>query len=465
MLKNIKNLIKQKESENLEFKSSLSESKETIQTISAFANKKGGKIIIGVSPSGEILGLQIGKKTIEDLANKIKDNTDPKQFPEVGIEKINSKNIIVIKVEEGESKPVFASGGAYKRVGKTTQRISSEEIRKMARETEKVYWDEQVYKGAKLTDIDWKFVEEIFIPLYEETSGKKIAGGSRQVLVSLRCIQDKKITNAGILLFGKDPQKFFTNAYIALARYKGEDVDAKRLDYKEFTGNLFRQIDGCNNYIIEHIAVMSRLQPGEVRREDIPEYGKFSIRELITNAICHRDYSDQGSKIIIKMFDNKIEFYNRGGLPEGITPENIVKEQYSRNPTVAKVLSKVEYIEELGEGWDKIIKEHKLHPLRPKMPEIKADQHSVLVALFSTKGKFEEERIEIELNERQRKGLEYLKKHKKITNKIYRNMFPGMSDRTVLNDLTDLVNKNILKKAGKTKGVYYMLSNSEIIPK
>ena len=68
------------------------------------------------------------------------------------------------------------------------------------------------------------------------------------------------------------------------------------------------------------------------------------------------------------------------------------------------------------------------------------------------------------MNERQRKALEYLKKYGKITNKEYRNMFPGITDRTVLNDLTDLVKKGILNKTGKTKGAYYALSNSEIIP-
>ena len=202
---------------------------------------------------------------------------------------------------------------------------------------------------------------------------------------------------------------------------------------------------------------MSRLQPGKVRREDIPEYGKFSVRELITNAVCHRDYLDRGGKIIIKMFNNKIEFYNRGGLPEGITPENIVKEQYSRNPTIARVLAKVEYIEELGEGWDKIIKEHKLHPLNPKLPEIKADQHSVLVVLFSTKEKFKEKEIEIELNERQRKAIEYLEKNRKMSRGEYAKMFK-ISPRMANKDLKDLEVKKLIYRRGKGRGVYYTLS-------
>ncbi len=200
---------------------------------------------------------------------------------------------------------------------------------------------------------------------------------------------------------------------------------------------------------------MSRLHPGEIRREDIPEYGRFSIRELLTNAVCHRDYSDQGSKVIIKMFSNSIEFYNLGGLPKGITTNNITIKQYSRNPLIAKVLAKVEYIEELGEGWDKIIKEHEEHPLSPDLPKIESDEHSTTVTIFSTKGKFEEKR-EVELNERQREALEYIEKHGKVTNREYRKI-NDVSRQTAKRDLSDLVEKEILKQKGKGRGTHYIL--------
>ncbi len=102
---------------------------------------------------------------------------------------------------------------------------------------------------------------------------------------------------------------------------EGEEVGAERLDYKEFDGNLFKQIDECNKYLKEHISIMSRLHPYQIQREDI-------------------------------------------------TPNNITEKQFSRNPVIAKVLAKVRYIEELGEGWDKIIKEHREHPLKPHFPKI-----------------------------------------------------------------------------------------------
>ena len=197
------------------------------------------------------------------------------------------------------------------------------------------------------------------------------------------CIKDNTPTNAGILLFGKEPQKYFKNSYIAMARYKGTSVGTERQDYREFKGNLFFQIDACDKYIKEHIDIMSRLHPMQVEREDIPEYPFFPIRELIVNAVSHRDHRDQRSKTIIKMFKDRIEYYNPGGLPEGVTPENIVEEQRSRNPSIVEGLMKIRYIEGLGEGWDRIVEEFENHSLKPDKPIIKDLGKAVLVTIFA----------------------------------------------------------------------------------
>ena len=156
------------------------------------------------------------------------------------------------------------------------------------------------------------------------------------------------------------------------------------------------------------------------------------------------------------MFSDRIEFYNPGGLPKDITPENITEKQYSWNPILVKTLGRVRYIEELGEGWNKIIKEHNEHVLKPKVPIIKTDKFTTLIALYSTAQKFKEGKY-VKLNERQKKALEYTKENGTITNQEYRKLFPEISDRTVLNDLNDMVSKEILEKMGKTKSSYYII--------
>ncbi|MEA1925151.1 MAG: ATP-binding protein [Candidatus Altiarchaeota archaeon] len=452
-------LINEGESETLELKTSLSEWKEALKTLVAFSWAQGGKILFGVSKSGKIIGAEIGKGTIENTANDIKQNTDPRLYPKITTLKIEGKNILLVETEKISDEPVLAFGRAFKRVGRSTHRLSREEYKRTILERHEQEFDSQLCKGAILDDINWNFVKEFFIPRHESLTERRMMGGDKELLEALECIKSNKPTNAGILLFGKNPQKFFMNSYIALARYKGMDVGVERLDYKEFSGNIFQQIDNCDRYIKEHIAIMSRLHPYRVEREDIPEYPLFSIRELVVNAVCHRDHSEQRTKVIVKMFDDHIEYYNPGGLPEEITPENITKKQFSRNPTIAKVLSKIRYIEELGEGWDKIMEEHKKHPLRPQMPRIDADRYTVTVTLFSTKEKFEQEKI-IELNERQKQAVEYLRKHRRITNRDYRRLFPGISPETARLDLKNLIEKGIIEKQGIKKGAYYILGSN-----
>ncbi len=142
----IEDLIKEGESETVEFKPSLSQIDKIIESISAFSNTKGGRVLIGVSDKGEVLVVDIGKRTIENLANKIKQSTDPIVYPSIRVERIDNKRVIVVDVEESKQKPVLASGRAYRRVGRSNQKLGYGETRNLALKTPKVYWDEQQRK-------------------------------------------------------------------------------------------------------------------------------------------------------------------------------------------------------------------------------------------------------------------------------------------------------------------------------
>lgn len=456
--KELKKLIEKGENETLEFKTSLSDLQRIVEIVCSFANKKGGSILIGVDKEGKVKGIKLGEKTLERLTDTIVDNTDPNVYPEVRSKKVDGQTIIIITIKGNSNKLHTAYGRAFIRVGKNTKLMKQGEYERLLLERRRDKFDSLICEGATVDDIDWAFVEKFFIPRYEALMKRKTTGESKELLEALGCVKDNKPTNAGILLFGKNPQKFFMNAFIALARYKGKVEGIERLDYKEFLGSIFQQIDECDSYIKEHIAIMSRLLPHKVEREDIPEFGWFSLRELTTNAVCHRDYEDQSSKVIIKIFENRIEYYNPGGLPTRITPKNITERQYSRNPIIARVLAKIKYIEELGEGWNKIIEEHKYHPLKPTLPRIKADKYSVLVTLYSTKEKFEKGGLE--LNERQKKAIDYIRRKDRITNTEYQKI-NFTTKKTATRDLQDLVKREILLKKGRTgKGVYYVIDPS-----
>ncbi|MBU4075629.1 MAG: putative DNA binding domain-containing protein [Euryarchaeota archaeon] len=151
--------IRADESETTEFKTSLAEWRDVIETISAFSNKNGGTIFIGVGDKCEIIGTDIGKNTIEVLANQIKQNIDPVVYPSIHIENMDGKQVIVVDVGEYEQKPVFAFSRAFVRVGKSNQKLGSDGIRNLALNSSKVYWDSRACAGAGLEDIDEAKVE------------------------------------------------------------------------------------------------------------------------------------------------------------------------------------------------------------------------------------------------------------------------------------------------------------------
>ena len=151
---NMMETIRAGESETTEFKTSLAEWRDVVETISALSNKNGGTIFIGMGDNCEIIGVDIGKNTIEVLANQIKHNADPVIYPSIHVEDLDGKLVIVVDVAEYEQKPVFAFGRAFVRVGKSNQKLGSEGIRNLALNTSKVYWDGRACMDADPGDID-----------------------------------------------------------------------------------------------------------------------------------------------------------------------------------------------------------------------------------------------------------------------------------------------------------------------
>ncbi len=137
IVKNLTKIIGTSESTTTEWKQSLSEINEIIETAVAFVNTEGGKIFVGVSKIGKALGAQIGKGTIENLVNQISQHTDPKLHPEITIKKIDGKEIIVIEVKESPDHLVLAFGRPYKRVGRSSPRMSKDEYEQLILEKHK----------------------------------------------------------------------------------------------------------------------------------------------------------------------------------------------------------------------------------------------------------------------------------------------------------------------------------------
>ena len=282
----IKESIKKGESETVEFKPSLSQMNKIMESISAFSNTEGGIVIIGVSDKSEVLGVDIGKKTIESLANKIKQSTDPMVYPSIHVE----------------------------------------EIRNIALETSKVYWDERICERGDLEDIDKEKVRWFLRRAkYERRLELDPETPVREALEKLELLREGKLTNAAILLFGENPQSFFIQSETRCARFKGTKP-LEFIDMKVFGGNIIDQREDALEFVKEHIKLHAEIKGTE--REEKWEYPIEAIREAITNAICHRNY-ETASNVQIRIFDDRIEIWGCGLLPEPLTPEDLKREHKS----------------------------------------------------------------------------------------------------------------------------------------
>lgn len=460
---NVLATIRAGESETTEFKTSLAEWKDVIETISAFSNKNGGTIFIGVGDKCEIIGTDIGKNTIEVLANQIKQNIDPVVYPSIHIENMDGKQVIVVDVGEYEQKPVFAFSRAFVRVGKSNQKLGSDGIRNLALNSSKVYWDSRACAGAGLEDIDEAKVEWF---LDERKRTRNVAKPKdmvfEELLINIGAVKslngDMKPTNAGILFFGKAPQRFFVNSGLRVAKFKGTDVTHPVIDRVDCRGTLWEIVNMAEEFVRRNVRLLSFRVSTSFQREDKFEYPIDALREAIINALIHRSYTEPAD-VRMFLFDTHAEIINPGTFPEGVTPKHPVHKPV--NPILSSFMYDIGFIEKYGSGiklmmrlcrkWGNKEPFYDLHPLETKIIFESSIKETTYIEIADISDK---------LNERQKKALYSAQKNGFITRKEYMEI-NFVSNKTAYNDLKDMTEKGLVTIAGKGRGVKYMIQSND----
>ncbi len=277
-----------------------------------------------------------------------------------------------------------------------------------------------------------------------------------EILKRLDLFKNGKLINATTLMFGKNPQKFFPQAEIRCAKFKGTKVTEPFIDMQVIGKTVYEQIDEAEKFALSHIKKAAWIVPEQIERVEKWEYPPDAMREAITNAICHRDYFSSGN-VQIRIFDDRMEVWNPGGLPEDMTVEKLktIHTSKPRNKMLAKSLFLIKYIEQWGTGTNRIIAQC----LNEGLPEPEfIDMRTDFLIIFR-KSKVNEllENPDL-LNERQWRIIEYLKYHEKITSNEYKEIFK-CSGRTSRMDLNHMVKLMVLKKIGKGKKIRYILQD------
>ena len=435
-----------KESQDIEFKEKWKD--EYLKTLCAFANGNGGVLFLGIRNDGTPVGVENPEELLETLPNKIRNNL--RVVPDIKLETLKDKKVIKIEIKSYEM-PVFYRERFYVRSGSTTQEISGYDLAKIIMKKLQISWD-SLPSEAGIEELD-----EITVEKFKEMAQERLAisekDSPQKILENLELMKDGKLTNAAVLLFGKNPQKYFLNSISRVGRFKSltEVVDTIIIN-----GNLFEQVEALVNAIKKHINVRYVIE--DIHRKDIWDYPLPAIREACINALIHRDYMYDSAEIQIKIYDDHIKFWNPGKLPEGITIEDLKREHASRprNKLLAMVFYYAGLIEKWGTGTTRIVSLCIEHGL-PE-PEFKEEFGGFTVEFW--KDIYNEAYLRrLGLNERQMRAVLYVKEKGRITNKEYQSI-NNCSKATASRELADLAEKGLLQQHGTTgKGTYYILGS------
>jgi len=436
------------EQQNIEWKESWRD--EYLKWVCGFANAKGGKIIIGKNDKGKTVGVPKYKRLMDDLPNKIQNHLGI--ICDINLIESDSTHLIEIIVKSYDI-AISYQGKYYYRSGSTKQELKGTSLNNFLLKKSGKTWDDVIETRAKLEDIDPKAIDTF---KKNAVKSKKLPfvkdeNDISKILDNLLLLEDGQLKRSAILLFGKNPCRFYINAYIKIGRFGKTDDDLKFQEVVE--SNVFELAEKTLN-VLDRKFLISPITYEGLQRIEKWEYPYEAVRETITNAIIHRDYS--GAPIQISVYDDRIMVWNEGKLPEGLSIEDLKQKHSSRphNPILAGVFFKGGLIEAWGRGTINIINECKNAGL-PE-PSFKSEFGGISVTLF--KDNISTEKLKkLGLNDRQVKAVLILKEKGKITNKEYQEI-NETTERTASRDLSNLVEKGIIKSSGiKGAGAFYTL--------
>jgi len=269
----------------------------------------------------------------------------------------------------------------------------------------------------------------------------------------LNLTQDEKLTIAGLLLFGKNPQRFLLQAKMRCARFKGNN-EVEFLDLKVIEGDIIQQVEEAMAFVRRNTSMAAKIE-GKLERTERWEYPPDAVREAITNAVCHRDYADSGN-VVVRIFDDRLEVSNPGGLLAGMTVEDLKKphESRPRNKLVADAFFLIKYIEQFGTGIQRIINDCREAGVPEPEFESRAGAFRIL---FHKPATLEDLVGASRLSDRQLKGVRAAFQHGHITRGEYQSL-TATPTATAKRDLAELVEKKILAKRGRGRSTSYVLS-------
>ena len=428
------------EGQSLEYKANYTS--EIGRSICAFANTNGGTILVGVADNGTVKGVSA---TVEERVASLAQSCQPPVHPLVNSLDVDGRRVVAIDVQHGDEQFHAFRNVVYRRVGSTDAPVSPKQILEVAAAQKGSRFGSMVRSGATLSDIDEDALQA-FLDLAGAGHRLPVEGQmtAEQALRKLDLLANEGLTNAALLLFGREPQHGCIQSEVRCARFKGNQPGTFT-DMKVIAGTLASQIDEVERFVMNNTALRAEIRDFE--RVEKWEYPLSAVREAVTNAVCHRDYTSTAN-VQLSVFDDRLEVWNPGGLPEDLTVDDLRRSHPSkpRNPLVANALFLIKYIERWGTGTQRIVREVVDHGLPD--PEFVERQGGFAVVFRKTSA------VMSSLNPRQRAAWAYLREYDGISRKEYAMQFE-CSARTAARDLNALVDSGLVVRRGAGRATSY----------
>jgi ATP-dependent DNA helicase RecG len=336
------------ENQHIEWKESWRD--EYLKWICAFANAQGGVLEIGRDNRGRVIGLTDTAKLMEDLPNKVRDLlgivTDVDLLEEGG------KPYIRITVEPYPY-PVSYKGEYHVRTGATKQMLKGAALDRFLLSRTGKRWDSVPVPGVSVDDLDAGILKKFRVRAAKSKrlSAESLEGDDGGLIEKLRLMEGRYLKRAAVLLFHPDPERFVTGASIKIGYF---ETDADLRYHDEIHGDLFPQVDKTMDLLLAKYLKASISYEGVQRVETYP-VPEGALREVLLNAVIHRDYP-VGPPIQIRVYGNRLELWNPGELPDNWSLKKLLGHHPSRpfNPTVANTFFRAGEIEAWGRGIQRI---------------------------------------------------------------------------------------------------------------
>ena len=465
----IKNLLaKERESATLEFKRSTAQLKRAGETLCAFLNSTGGLLLIGVNDKGTIFGQEVTEQTKREIGNILAKLAPEANVAVSYIDIGSKKQLITLRAEpDYYLRPYTFDGKSYIRLESNTIPMprDQQQLLSFTNMQRNRSWEDGIVVDAAIADLD---TVAIVNTINEGIANHRIPDAKptdepEVVLKRLGLLANGRLTNAAIILFAENPTQWFPQCAIRMARFRGTDK-REFIDSRKVEGNIFKIIEEAMIFAARHLPVSSTFETGTIARKDEPLFPVDVLREIFTNAVCHRDYSIRAS-ISFGIYDDRIEVWSPGLPPAEVTFDNIktLHESVPRNTHIAQVL----YYRKLSETWGRGIEmivdlcTQVGHP----EPAIFERTTGVCVQLISKQtispsGIVDESNLseDVRLTTKQREILTVIKEQKVIKLLDILNLLKGeFAERTVQRELNNLKKLGLIKMEGFGRGAVWII--------